>query len=503
MIYKGDREMSQLQSTEMSYRALLAVALCGAAWAASVPHASKMQSYDTIVIGLGSAGATAASTLARAGRRVLALEAQDRVGGRVHTVLFGDGVVELGAEWIHGTKPSRVYDAAVQNNVTVLSQQLDMMLFRSDGEQPNSALINELLVFTLQVVDEPPSTAQPLGQYITQRVYDYVKEKHPSVLSDQDFIDEFLHFVDLYIDNYEASTSWNDVTTSSKYQELEGDQHMSWHRHGYKTFFDILLNKYNNGPGLPTLDIKLSTEVTRVAWSRAADGNVTVTTADGATYTADNVIVTVSLGVLKERHETLFSPQLNEEKKTVIDKMSMGLLDKIILHFPRVWWPESQGFGFVWSKEDRKSLADDEKWLDDVLGISTPMGTSKVITLWLSGEPAILVETLPEDLVKRKCMELLRRFMGRNVTIPEPTAILRSTWHSNPYTRGSYTYDNLISPQYPTAREDLAAPLTDSSGRPRVLFAGEATNPTHFSTVHGASETGYREAMRLLPKSKV
>lgn len=57
------------------------------------------QSYDTIVIGLGSAGTTAASTLARAGRRVLALEAQDRIGGRVMTVPFGDGVVEVGAEW--------------------------------------------------------------------------------------------------------------------------------------------------------------------------------------------------------------------------------------------------------------------------------------------------------------------------------------------------------------------------------------------------------------------
>ncbi|XP_052748332.1 spermine oxidase-like isoform X3 [Galleria mellonella] len=463
-----------------------------------------MQSYDTIVIGLGSAGATAASTLARAGRRVLALEAQDRVGGRVHTVLFGDGVVELGAEWIHGTKPSRVYDAAVQNNVTVLSQQLDMMLFRSDGEQPNSALINELLVFTLQVVDEPPSTAQPLGQYITQRVYDYVKEKHPSVLSDQDFIDEFLHFVDLYIDNYEASTSWNDVTTSSKYQELEGDQHMSWHRHGYKTFFDILLNKYNNGPGLPTLDIKLSTEVTRVAWSRAADGNVTVTTADGATYTADNVIVTVSLGVLKERYATLFSPQLPIDKIIAINKISMGVMDKIILSFDKPWWPmDTSFFAFIWRGDERRKVSKDDYWTTRIFGASRPMGTGYALTLWTSGETGILVETLPEDLVKRKCMELLRRFMGRNVTIPEPTAILRSTWHSNPYTRGSYTYDNLISPQYPTAREDLAAPLTDSSGRPRVLFAGEATNPTHFSTVHGASETGYREAMRLLPKSKV
>lgn len=56
-------------------------------------------SYDTIIIGLGAAGCTAASTLSKAGKRVLALEAMDRVGGRVNTVPFGDGVVEVGAEW--------------------------------------------------------------------------------------------------------------------------------------------------------------------------------------------------------------------------------------------------------------------------------------------------------------------------------------------------------------------------------------------------------------------
>ncbi|XP_052748336.1 possible lysine-specific histone demethylase 1-like [Galleria mellonella] len=490
--------MSQLQSTEMSYRALLAVALCGAAWAASVPHASNSQSYDTIVIGLGSAGTTAASTLARAGRRVLALEAQDRVGGRVHTVPFGDGVVELGAEWIHGTSPNRVYDAAVQNNVTLLPQDFELAFYRSDGGEPNTALMKELFKFSSQFFHGSPPTPQPMGQYITQRIYEYLKERHPAVLADQDFIDEFLRFVDLYISEYEALTTWNDLSSNCKFLKVEGHPYVSWHRHGYKTFFEVLLNTYNNGPGLPTLDIKLSTEVTRVAWSRAADGNVTVTTADGATYTADNVIVTVSLGVLKERHETLFSPQLNQEKRTAIDKISMGNKHKIVFLFPHAWWPKGQEFDFIWNKEDIKNLADDEKWLSEIVEIITPMGTSNAITIPICGEPAILVESLPDDLVKQKCLQLLRRFMGRNVTIPEPIAFVRSNWHSNPYTRGGLTYDNVISPQYPTVREDLGAPLTDSSGRPRVLFAGEATNPTHFSTVHGASESGYREANRLL-----
>ncbi|XP_028156621.1 spermine oxidase-like isoform X2 [Ostrinia furnacalis] len=461
-----------------------------------------MSSYDTIVVGMGAAGTTAASILAKAGKRVLGLEAQNRVGGRINTVPFGDGVVELGAEWMHGTKPNTVYDLAVQNNVTVLPQDISMEVYMSDGSLANKELVNELTEFCLQVVDEPPPTPQPLGQYITKRLMDYIKDKHPTLLKDQGFINEFLAFMDLMIDNYEATDTWNDITTESKYRELDGHQHMSWNKNGYKTLFEILLNTYNNGPGLPTLTIKLNTEVSQIVWPQDPSQKVIVKSKDGAEYSADNVIVTVSVGVLKERHTTLFTPRLPSAKVSTINSISLGVVDKIILLFPHSWWPKSNSafHAFIWRTEDKKKIND---WTTKILGASSPMGCDTALTLWTNGETSRLVETLPDDVVKRKAMELLRRFMGANVTIPEPISMLRSSWYSNPYTRGSYTYDNLSSPSHPTAREDLAAPLSDSSGRPRVLFAGEATETNHFSTVHGAVDSGRREAARLLPSSKI
>ncbi|XP_063836347.1 spermine oxidase-like isoform X3 [Ostrinia nubilalis] len=462
-----------------------------------------MSSYDTIVVGMGAAGTTAASILAKAGKRVLGLEAQNRVGGRINTVPFGDGVVELGAEWMHGTKPNTVYDLAVQNNVTVLPQDISMEVYMSDGSLANKELVNELTEFCLQVVDEPPPTPQPLGQYITKRLMDYIKDKHPTLLKDQGFINEFLAFMDLMIDNYEATDTWNDITTESKYRVLDGHQHMSWNKNGYKTLFEILLNTYKNGPGLPTLTIKLNTEVSQIVWPQDPSQKVIVKSKDGAEYSADNVIVTVSVGVLKERHSAIFSPPLPQKKADAISHLTMGLLGKIILLFPAQWWPKEKLFyGFMWKPEDRANVTD-ETWSLRLTAASNPMGCKHALTMWTSGEVGRLVETLPDDVVKRKAMELLRRFMGANVTIPEPISMLRSSWYTNPYTRGSYTYDNLSSPSHPTAREDLAAPLSDSSGRPRVLFAGEATETNHFSTVHGAVGSGEREAARLLPSSKI
>ncbi|XP_050556514.1 protein anon-37Cs isoform X7 [Spodoptera frugiperda] len=462
-------------------------------------------SYDTIIIGLGAAGCTAASTLSKAGKRVLALEAMDRVGGRVNTVPFGDGVVEVGAEWIHGTEQSRVYNLAIQNNVSVLPQDIDFEVYRSDGSIGDKAVLNELMNFSLSVIEEPPETPEPLGQFITRRLKDYMKEKYPALLADQDFVDNLLEFLDLVIDNYESSNSWNEVSTESKYTELGGYQHMSWHRHGYKTLFEILLNTYNNGPGYPNLDIKLKKEVTQISWPQDPTQDVVVTCKDGSSYRARNVIVTVSLGVLKERHTTLFSPMLPQTKISVIDNnnISMGLLGKIILQFPQNFWGTNKNidYSFIWRNEDKEGIED--KWMLKLVQMSAPMGADDVLTMWTNGDVGRLVETLPEDVVKRKAMELIRRFMGKNRTIPEPIAMIRSSWFSNPYTRGSYTYDNLSTPQYPHARATLAEPLVDSSGAPRVLFAGEATDNTHFSTVHGATDTGFREANRLLTKAKL
>src|SRR5271170_6738837 len=62
-------------------------------------------SQDVIIIGAGMAGLTAARALAEAGKKVLVIEAQDRIGGRIWTRHIGDEAIELGAEFIHGRPP--------------------------------------------------------------------------------------------------------------------------------------------------------------------------------------------------------------------------------------------------------------------------------------------------------------------------------------------------------------------------------------------------------------
>jgi spermine oxidase len=71
-------------------------------------------------------------------------------------------------------------------------------------------------------------------------------------------------------------------------------------------------------------------------------------------------------------------------------------------------------------------------------------------------------------------------------------------WFTNPFTRGSYSFRSLTTDEYRATSRKLAQPIRDANERIRILFAGEATSDHYFSTVHGAVETGYREANRLI-----
>src|SRR5215207_5399480 len=61
-----------------------------------------MQRIDTdvVIVGAGATGLTAATELVRAGRRVVVLEARDRVGGRLWTDDIDGAMLEIGGQWV-------------------------------------------------------------------------------------------------------------------------------------------------------------------------------------------------------------------------------------------------------------------------------------------------------------------------------------------------------------------------------------------------------------------
>ncbi|WP_309112037.1 NAD(P)/FAD-dependent oxidoreductase [Saccharothrix sp.] len=113
----NDVESTRPESRELSRRSLLkaGVALTGAAVATSattaVARADDTQDptlrshYDVIVVGAGMAGVTAARELRLKGKRVLLLEARNRVGGRTWTDTWNGHMIERGGTWVDRLQP--------------------------------------------------------------------------------------------------------------------------------------------------------------------------------------------------------------------------------------------------------------------------------------------------------------------------------------------------------------------------------------------------------------
>lgn len=101
------------------------------------------------------------------------------------------------------------------------------------------------------------------------------------------------------------------------------------------------------------------------AWPRKPA--VDVTCADGSKISADYVIFTGSLGVLKRNHTTLFTPRLPPRHIKAIETLGYGTLGKIFLEFEEPFWPSNVrdwvSYSLLWSKSDIELLrGSDKEW---------------------------------------------------------------------------------------------------------------------------------------------
>ncbi|CAM9348964.1 unnamed protein product [Pylaiella littoralis] len=232
-----------------------------------------------------------------------------------------------------------------------------------------------------------------------------------------------------------------------------------------------------------TLDIRLNTEVKMIRLDDAKSNVEVVVTSEGKTTSlrAGYVVVTLPLGVLKSRLVS-FAPALSNSKLAAVRSMGMGTLNKLVLHFPNVFWDQIDFLGHA--GKDRR------KWL---LFMDMSRVSNLPILVAMSGGPfAVLMERLGDAEITRRAMDVIRTvYPGA----PDPVSSQATRWKTSKFSRGSFSF---IPPGCSAEEYDaLAEPISDRRGKPRVLFAGEHTTKYHPSTVHGAWLTGLREATRL------
>lgn len=490
-----------------------------------------------IIIGCGISGIGAAQKLVKRGfRNVRILEATARSGGRVKTGRMGNNIIEIGANWIHGPSEenpvfrlARQYDLLEAEALTPENQSIEIKghppwlsnWFSSSGkklsyEDTYSAvgMFNDLMDESGAYHDkgeEPwPSVGEFIRKQASQRAAEQWADEDASTRAMRLCLMSTLLKVECCVNGTHSMDAVG-LGAYGMYKCLPGLD--CTFPKGYE---GVIKNLMSELPGGIT---SFRRPVHCVHWNSTEKGErpVTVECEDGERITADHVIVTVPLGYLKKHHSTLFSPALPLHKQHSVQRMGFGTNNKIYVEFDSPWWDEDcEVIYLLW--EDEVDMVDQvadlqRSWIKKLFGFTVLEPTERyghVLCGWIAGHESEYMETLSEQEVTHSVTQLIRRFTGNPILTPR--SVLRSQWFHDRWTCGSYTYPGTgCSAQ---DLQNLAEPLptkgADSEPPFQVLFAGEATHPCYFSTVHGALLSGWREADRLIshyssikPKAKL
>jgi monoamine oxidase len=425
------------------------------------------------VVGAGAAGLASARRLADAGFRVVVLEARDRIGGRTWSYDFGGGTtIDLGASWIHGTQPEFERLVAELELETVNTDFTNMLVHDSSGgtRQIDRETMADLTArFGASILVAALNDAKLAIQSLIDRMW------QDNLLVG--YSREFIQYITTTVFETEFAASSETIPAQAFLELLpppgepaDPDEEPGAKNTAFPQGYNQITDYLARG-----LDIRLNTIVKRIDYS----GESVQIFTNHRRYEADTVIVTVPIGVLKAG-KIEFSPPLPERKQGAIDRLGSGVLNKLYLKFPYIFWehepdvlgfsrPEKGGFA-VWHNMER------------ITG-------QPILMAFSSGQSAIDIEALRDPEIIALAMERLRGFYGDE--IPEPMDYKITRWHSDPFSLGSYSYFALATEL--GDRAILAEPVED-----KVLFAGEATIDRAFAQVPGAYMTGLREADRII-----
>jgi monoamine oxidase len=410
--------------------------------------------YDVIAIGAGIAGLKAAYDLQNKGLSVIVLEANDRIGGRIHTTTEFDSefAIDLGAELVHTT--------TTPTWELINSQNLKTIRLVNDEDKDESIDLTDFRYFFKALESKQIPSPKP-----TEDILSYLKriEVDPELISEIEAG---------YVVDTERAEKINALAVLNRFDQMVKNGEMLGEKDfkifgGYNQIYKILAEK---------LQIELAKPVTMVNWE---NNEIEVQTTDASVYKSHKIVLTVPVAVLKKPN-IQFVPELPEDKIQAIESFGVCDIVKIFLKF------------------DEKILTPDVNILD-VFEDEIPVWWKATITAdenyngeilvgWVSADKARKLYTLSQDEIIDLAVKDLEKKL--NKTNLKPIKSLVQIWKDEEFSSGAYSY--IPAQASPDIIEDLAKPINN-----KIFWAGEATDPNN-ATVNGAYYSGKRAANEIL-----
>ncbi|XVE68803.1 hypothetical protein DITRI_Ditri09bG0099600 [Diplodiscus trichospermus] len=443
---------------------------------------------NVVIIGAGLAGLAAARQLMRFGFKVTVLEGRKRPGGRVYTKKMegpegGNRVsaaADLGGSVLTGTLGNPLGIVAKQLGASLFKVRDKCPLYGVDGSPVDPDIDKKVETAFNRLLDKASKLRQLMGEVAMDVSLGAALETFRQVYRDA-VTDEEINLFNWHLANLEYANAG----LVSKLSLAFWDQDDPYDMGGDHCFLPA-----GNGRLVQALaeNVPILYEKTVHTIRYGSDGVQVM--AGNQVYESDMALCTVPLGVLKSG-SIEFVPELPQRKLDGIKRLGFGLLNKVGMLFPYVFWgTDLDTFGHLTEDPSRRG----EFFL--FYSYATVAGGPLLLAL-VAGEAAHRFETLPPTDAVTQVLQILKGiYEPQGITVPEPLQTVCTRWGGDPFSLGSYS--NVAV----GASGDDYDILAENVGDGRLFFAGEATTRRYPATMHGAFLTGLREAANMAQFAK-
>jgi monoamine oxidase len=403
---------------------------------------------EIVVVGAGAAGIAAARRVQAANRKVVVVEASNRIGGRCWTDTQTFGVpFDRGARWLYSQLANPVARLArsVAMDVYAAPQAQKIRIGRRNARAGETEDFLATLVRTNRALGDPNRKADLSAQ-----------DAMPKDTGEWARTLEF---------NLGPATASKDLKELSALDlsRLEPRDAGAFCRQGLGALVEKLTEP---------VPVVLGAPVTRIVWGGR---ELAVETATGR-IAARAVIVTASTNVLLSG-KIKFAPDLPKRHLDAAGKLSLGSYDHIALELP------NNPLGL---QRDDLVMEKSENVQTGLLAAN--VGGSPLCIVDVGGSFGRDLSNQGEAAMVAFAVEWLAKLYGSDVkSAVKRTAVTR--WNAHPFTLGAIS---AAAPGAQGSRRILAEPLGS------LFLAGEAMHETLWGTVGGAWESGERAAEAAL-----
>jgi monoamine oxidase len=419
---------------------------------------------DVVVVGAGMAGLTAARRLAEAGLKVLVVEAQDRIGGRIWTRHVGDEAIELGAEFIHG-RPPELWALIDEAGLETYERGGAQVCFE-DGTLSDCGGEMGKLFEPLEKLEVFTGPDLSFAEYLD-------REKIPAEERSQ---------IVGYVEGFNAADhrliSVASLGAQQKAEDATGSDHNYRLRGGYDQLPRYLSEKIAELGG----KVLTGTPVKEIRWRRDRVELIS----DLWNFRAPQAVLTLPLAVLQSGSVKIVPPP--DQVLEAAERLRMGQVRRFTLRFSERFWehlspqPALSEMSFLFAFMEMPPV-----WW-------TPHPEeSCTITGWVGGPRSAALTGLDPAALGRKACATLARIFG--LKKEKVHALMQGCythdWQHDRFTLGAYSY---VATGGLDASKQMTEPVADT-----LFFAGEHTDITgHWGTVHAAMRSGLRAAEQIL-----